>query len=142
MVFPSSIRVLFEIISSDLNYFISIFSNRKASSLVITSSYGFSAHYFRSHIVILLFCTLRVEVQGEFTGLSMECASPLSSVIEYNIEPIVSMNCINSHMNNLRCRKSSTQGCTPPCNCTKEHHFRSNDSLSVVSEFLIYLLIV
>ena len=51
------------------------------SILVITSSCGFSAHFFRSDIVILVLCTLGVEVQGESDGLSMECVSQLFSGI-------------------------------------------------------------
>ena len=63
--------------------------------LVITSSCGFSAHFFKSDIVLLVFCTLCVEVQGEYVVLSMECVSQLFSGIEYDIELIVSVNDIN-----------------------------------------------
>jgi len=94
-----------------------------ASSLAITSSCGFSAHSLRSDIATLVLCTLCVEVQGEFAGLSMKCFSLLFSGIEHDIELIVSMNDINSFMNNLRGRKRSTQACTHPCNCTKKYHF-------------------
>jgi hypothetical protein len=73
--------------------------------------------------VILAFCTLCVEIQGESAGLSMKCFSPLFSEIEHYIELIVSMNDINSFMYNFRGRKSSTQACTPPCNFTKEYIF-------------------
>jgi len=53
--FSAHISVLFRIIPSDLNCYILIFLKRKgASSLVITSSCGFSTHYFRSDIVILV----------------------------------------------------------------------------------------
>ena len=85
--------------------------------------------------MILVFCIVCIEVQSESTGLSMECVSPLFSGMKYDIELIVSMNDVISVMYNLRCRKSSTQDCTPPCNGTKEHHFRSNDSLSDVNDF-------
>jgi hypothetical protein len=79
-VFSAHIIVLFGIISSDFNCFILFYFKRKgASSKVITSCCGFSAHFFISNIVILVFCTFCVEVQGESAGLSMECVSPLSS---------------------------------------------------------------
>ena len=73
--------------------------------------------------MIFVLCTLCVEVQGEYAGLSMKCFSPLFSGIEHDIKPIVSMDDINSCMYNLRGRKSSTQAYTPPCNCNKEYHF-------------------
>jgi len=89
--------------------------------------------------VILVLCTLCVEVQGECVGLSMECVPPLFSGIEYDIEVIASMNDINLFMHNLRCRKRSTQACTPQCNCTKEYRFRLSDSLPDVIEFYIFV---
>jgi hypothetical protein len=46
----------------------------------------------RSDIVILLFCTFGVEVQGKFAGLSMEWFSPLFSEIEHDIDLIISIN--------------------------------------------------
>ena len=118
-IFLGHINVLFRIISSDLFCFILIFLKRKgASSLIITSSCGFSSNVLRSDIAILVFYTFCVEVQGEYAGLSMKCLSPLFSGIEHEIELTISMNDINSFMHNLRGLKSSTQTCTPPCNCT------------------------
>ncbi len=121
--------------AKDLYYFLIFLKRKGASSVVITSSCVFSAHFLRKDIVILVFCTLCVEVQGESSSLSMECASPIFSGIECDIEGIVSIKDTNSFMYNLRRRKSSTQGCAPPCNCTKEYHFITSGSLSVVIEF-------
>ena len=120
---------------ADLICFILIFLKRKgASSLVITSFCGFSAHLLRSEIAILVLCTFCVEVQGKSADLSMKWFSPLFSVIEHDIYLIVSINDINSLMHNLRDRKSATQARTPSYNCTKEYHFRSSDALLDVIE--------
>jgi len=107
-IFSGHLNVLFRIIfSADSICFIWIFLKRKgASSLVITSSCGFSAHFLINDIVILVFCTFCVNVQGEFVGLSMKCYSPVFSGIEPDIELIVSMNDIDSFMSNLRDRKN------------------------------------
>ena len=105
-IFSGHINVVFRIISfAYLICFILFFLLREgASSLAITSSYVFSAHSLRSDIAILVFCTLCVEVQGEFAGLCMKFFSLLFSGIEHDIELIVSMNDINSFMYNLRGR--------------------------------------
>jgi len=104
-------------------FYFDFLKRKGASSLVITSPCGFSAHLFRSDIATLVFCTFGVEVQGKSVGLSMKWFSPLFPGIEHNIDLIVSIHEINSFMYILRGRKSSTQACIPPYNCTKENNF-------------------